>query len=86
MGRKLLEEPLAQIESSQVLTVSKIRANANKRDTHGTTEELVAESNTVQKRPSQIRFSVFDGSPDETSPWAKFLDPDEYDNEDQEDM
>ena len=86
MGRKLLEEPLAQIESSQVLTVSKIRANANKRDTHGTTEELVAESNTVQKRSSQIRFSVFDGSPDEASPWAKFLDPDEYDDEDQEDM
>lgn len=84
MGRKLLEEPLTQIESSQVLTVSKIRANANKRDPNRTTEESAAEtsSNTVQMRPSQLCFCVFDGAPDEASPWAKFIDPEQYDDED----
>ena len=82
MGRKLFEEPLTP-KSSQVLTVSKIRANVNKGDPHRTTEESAAEtsSNTVQ-----IQFSVFDGVPDKASPWAKFIDPDEYDDEDEEDM
>jgi len=68
-------------KSSQVLTVSKIRANVNKGDPHRKTEESAAEtsSNTVQ-----IQFSVFDGVPDNASPWAKFIDPDEYDDEDEE--
>ncbi|KAL7551494.1 hypothetical protein ACHAWF_014684 [Thalassiosira exigua] len=38
---------------------------------------------THEKRPSYV-FNIFDGTPDEDSPWARFIDPDDDDEEEEE--
>ncbi|KAL7535600.1 hypothetical protein ACHAWF_005208 [Thalassiosira exigua] len=72
MGRPRVESFIKQRRQSNTpkrrhTTVSTIRSNAESKS--GKEDLPDAES---------FIFNIFDGSPDEDSPWAKFIDPDEY--------
>jgi len=62
--------------SQQRLTVSDIRLNAKRK---AEIEDAVAEDDDLLAE--SYCFNIFDGTPDEASPWAQFIDPDS-DNED----
>mmetsp|Transcript_20065 Transcript_20065/g.29426 ORF Transcript_20065/g.29426 Transcript_20065/m.29426 type:complete len:155 (-) Transcript_20065:425-889(-) len=46
----------------------------------------IRETARAERKPVKYSFNIFDGTPDESSPWAKFLNPgdeseDEYEND-----
>jgi len=68
--------------SQQRLTVSDIRLNAKRKAEieDAAVEDGVASDDLLAE---SYCFNIFDGTPDEASPWAQFIDPDS-DNEDDE--
>jgi hypothetical protein len=65
-------KPLA---AKNQITVDAIRANAERRLTQPTESE-VEENNNDRGKNTRYTFNIFDGNPDENSPWAKFLNGD----------
>lgn len=59
--------------SSENMTVQNLKSSAEK--------TLNASDPTVGMLPETMNFNVFDGTPDEDSPWAKYLVPEDDDDE-----
>ena len=58
------------------LTVSDIRLNAKRKDDskQGVGQDITTDNGDLAE---SYRFNIFDGTPDETSPWAQYIDQDE---------
>eukprot|EP00581_Thalassiosira_minuscula_P007225 CAMPEP_0183706654 /NCGR_PEP_ID=MMETSP0737-20130205/3423_1 /TAXON_ID=385413 /ORGANISM="Thalassiosira miniscula, Strain CCMP1093" /LENGTH=335 /DNA_ID=CAMNT_0025934117 /DNA_START=183 /DNA_END=1190 /DNA_ORIENTATION=+ len=54
-------------------TVAEIRKNAEKKN-----ERDMAETEDNMEQRESFVFNIFDGEPDPDSPWAKFIDPDGF--------
>lgn len=67
LGRVQRATYVRQSDVVQGVTVSDIRLNA---------ESRANESETLDNSTKSYDFNIFDGVPDEDSPWAKFIDPD----------
>jgi len=64
---------------SRQLTVEDIRKNAEEKNVRDT-----AESDDNEEERESFKFNIFDGEPDEDSPWARFIDPDGTSDDDDE--
>ena len=81
MGRPKVESLVQPAESSRPgfnrqLTVPEIRATAKRK------EKNVGVEYVPGRRRESLNFNIFDGAPDNDSPWAMFIDPDSDDEED----
>ena len=66
------------------LTVPEIRSNAERKSQEPSTQST--HENNESEVGESFNFNIFDGSPDPDSPWAKFIDQDYDDaNEDGDD-
>ena len=74
--------PKSSISTNQV-TVESIRNSAQRRSTDVEDELGVDEEKSNEKDVrKRYTFNIFDGTVDESSPWAKFLN-EEYDDDDE---
>ena len=65
------------------LTVSDIRLNAKRKDgsKQGVGQDITTDNGDLAE---SYRFNIIDGTPDETSPWARYIDQDEYSDDEGE--
>ena len=70
--RRRSSAPPPTTASGDSLTVEEIRSSANSKQAIEVTDESEDDDDSMI-------FNIFDGGPDENSPWARFIDVEDYD-------